>query len=57
MTQDLLYPIIFLILGLFIGGLIAWLMAKTRLSRTMMSKEDVNRDYVMKAVHLSLEDE
>jgi len=56
MTQDLLYPIIFLILGLFIGGLIAWLMAKTRLSRTMMSKEDVNRDYVMKAVHLSLEE-
>ncbi len=40
--------LLFLILGLLIGGLLGWLLTKIRLQSTTISKEEVEDDYVQK---------
>ncbi|MEL7118779.1 MAG: DNA recombination protein RmuC [Bacteroidota bacterium] len=49
--------VLFMFLGLIIGGLSAWLMAKLRFVRQMMAKEDVEKDYILKSIyeHLALD--
>ncbi len=54
-TQTL--PFLFLLLGLLIGGLLGWLIARLRVKHGMLPKEEVHEQYVPKAAFQQLQEQ
>lgn len=54
-TQTL--PFLFLLLGLLIGGLLGWLIARLRVKHGMLPKEEVQEQYVPKAAFQQLQEQ
>lgn len=54
-TQTL--PFLFMLLGLLIGGLLGWLIARLRVKHGMLPKEEVQEQYVPKAAFQQLQEQ
>jgi DNA recombination protein RmuC len=57
MNDPLTFSLLFLLLGLLIGGLLSWLLTKIRMQTTMVLKEEVNENYVLKNMYDKAEQE
>jgi DNA recombination protein RmuC len=55
MTDPITLSLLFLLLGLLIGGLCAWLIAKYRFQAGALSEEKVKEKYVLKEIHEALQ--
>jgi len=55
MPDELLLSLLFLLIGLFAGGLGGWLAAKLRFQRDTFSQEDINAQYVHRSLYQQLE--
>ncbi|KGE86662.1 MAG: DNA recombination protein RmuC [Phaeodactylibacter xiamenensis] len=55
MPDELLLSLLFLLIGLFAGGLVGWLAAKLRFQRDTFSQEDVDAQYVHRSLYQQLE--
>lgn len=55
MTNTLVLALLFLLLGLLIGALSSWLIAKYRLGASHVSRKDIEEKYVLKEVHAALQ--
>ncbi|WP_421947723.1 DNA recombination protein RmuC [Phaeodactylibacter xiamenensis] len=55
MPDELLLSLLFLLIGLFAGGLGGWLAAKLRFQRDTFSQEDINVQYVHRSLYQQLE--
>lgn len=55
MQDPLLLGILYLLIGLFLGGAVVWFYAKINLRVNTVSKSELDKDYVLRQIHESLQ--